>query len=86
MGWAGGEWRPMKLVVVIPAWNEAPTIGDVVRRVPRAIGGISQTEVLVVDDGSGDSTAELACQAGACVISHPTCARRPAGCRLCSWW
>ncbi len=58
----------MKLIVTIPAQNEAKTIGDVVRAVPRDIPGIDQVEVLVCNDGSTDATAELAEEAGATVI------------------
>ena len=60
----------MKLVVIIPALNESAIIADVVRRVPRSIEGIGTVEVVVVDDGSTDATAENARSAGATVISH----------------
>jgi len=55
----------VKLIVTIPAFNEAENIGDVIAEVPRAIVGISAVEVLVVDDGSTDGTAEEALAAGA---------------------
>ncbi len=58
----------MKLIVTIPAQNEAKTIGDVVRAVPHDIPGIDLVEVLVCNDGSTDATAELAEEAGATVI------------------
>ena len=54
----------------MPALNEAATIQDVVGRVPRDLPGISEVEVVVVDDGSTDATASLARQAGATVLSH----------------
>ena len=60
----------MKLVVVIPALNEAPTIADVIEGVPREMDGVNQVDVVVVDDGSTDDTAELARAAGAAVVSH----------------
>ena len=55
----------MKLIVTIPAFNEAPTIGAVIREIPRRIAGIDTVEVLVVDDGSRDGTAQEALRAGA---------------------
>lgn len=54
----------MKAAIVIPAYNEASTIGTVVGQVKHA--GI----VVVVDDASSDDTAELAAIAGAIVIRH----------------
>jgi glycosyltransferase involved in cell wall biosynthesis len=59
----------MKLVVTIPALNEEMTIAQVIGGVPRNVPGISETEVIVVNDGSTDGTAEAAEQAGAMVIN-----------------
>jgi glycosyltransferase involved in cell wall biosynthesis len=56
-----------RLLVVIPALDEAASIADVVTRV-RARG---DTDVLVVDDGSRDATARLAAEAGATVLQPP---------------
>lgn len=55
----------VKLIVTIPALNEAPSIGSVIREIPRQIPGIDTVEVLVVDDGSRDGTVEAALRAGA---------------------
>jgi glycosyltransferase involved in cell wall biosynthesis len=54
-----------KIAAVIPAYNEEKHIGDVVRRTRQMLDN-----VLVVDDGSGDKTAERARDAGADVIVH----------------
>ncbi len=61
----------MKLIILIPALNEAASIAGVVQSMPKQIEGVDQIEILVVDDGSKDDTAELARSAGATVISHP---------------
>ena len=66
-----GPGISMKLVVTIPALNEEKTIAAVVRGVPRDIHGISETEVIVVNDGSTDRTAAEAEAAGAMVVSLP---------------
>lgn len=59
------------LVVMIPAYNEEPTIGHVIREVPRQITGVDRVLVLVIDDGSRDRTAQLAREAGAdFVLTH----------------
>ncbi len=57
----------MRTVVIIPAFNEADTIGAVVSGVPR--GAVD--EVIVVDNGSTDRTAEVARAAGARVFAEP---------------
>jgi glycosyltransferase involved in cell wall biosynthesis len=60
--------HPSEVSVVIPAFNEEGAIGAVVERV-RARH--PWREVLVVDDGSRDATAERAEAAGARVVRHP---------------
>jgi glycosyltransferase involved in cell wall biosynthesis len=54
--------------VLIPAYNEGAAIGEVVARVRAAA---PWREVIVVDDGSTDATAEQARVAGATVVRHP---------------
>ncbi len=53
-------------LVVVPALDEAPRIGDVLRGVRESAPDF---DVLVVDDGSSDATAEVARKAGARVVS-----------------
>jgi glycosyltransferase involved in cell wall biosynthesis len=60
------------VTVVIPCLNEAETIGESVRRARAALGRLDRPcEVLVVDNGSDDGSAEFAAAAGARVIHEP---------------
>ncbi len=61
----------MKLVVIIPALNEEKTIARVVGGVPRSIPGIDRLEIIVMNDGSTDTTAAEAEAAGASVLNLP---------------
>jgi glycosyltransferase involved in cell wall biosynthesis len=54
------------LAVVIPAYNEEPTVADVIREIPAEAAGLA-TEVIVVVDGAKDQTAREATSAGALV-------------------
>ncbi|MHB1928543.1 MAG: glycosyltransferase family 2 protein [Acidimicrobiales bacterium] len=54
------------VVVVIPAYDEGESVARVVATVPAQLCGLD-VAVLVVDDGSGDDTAERAARAGALV-------------------
>lgn len=58
----------LRISVVIPAHKEAEAIGDVVRRVGAVF---PDAEIIVIDDGSPDQTAERATQAGARVLKNP---------------
>ena len=52
------------ILALIPAWNEAPRLGRVVKSARRHL------PVLVVDDGSQDNTSSVAERAGATVLRH----------------
>ena len=64
--YGGREGAP--IVVVIPALDEEESVGDVISSVPPTICG-EATQTILVDDGSGDETAERARTAGALVCS-----------------
>jgi glycosyltransferase involved in cell wall biosynthesis len=60
----------MKVIIQIPAYNEAETIGPVIASLPRTLPGVSAVEVLVIDDGSTDDTGAIARAQGAHVVRH----------------
>jgi len=62
---AVGQPARADILVGIPAYNEADTVGDVVHDASEYVD-----EVLVVDDGSSDETARRARKAGATVVEH----------------
>src|SRR5688500_2018247 len=55
----GNRENFMKLVVTIPAQNEQATIANVVAGIPRKITGITEVEIIVVNDRSEEHTSEL---------------------------
>jgi len=64
------RYYPMKLSIIIPAYNEAETITQCVGAAKESCeqANLEDFEILVVDDDSTDDTAELAQQAGAQVV------------------
>jgi glycosyltransferase involved in cell wall biosynthesis len=60
--------RPAAVSVVVPAFNEAEAIGALVADLQAAD---AWHEILVIDDGSQDATADRAAAAGARVVRHP---------------
>ena len=58
----------MRCLAIIPAFNEAGAVGDVIRAIQRERPDV---DVAVVDDGSRDATASVAREAGAIVLQLP---------------
>jgi glycosyltransferase involved in cell wall biosynthesis len=64
--------EPPDITIIVPVYREEKGISRVVEGLIRVMDGLGRSyEVLVVDDGSGDRTADRAREAGARVISHP---------------
>ena len=58
-----------EISIVIPVLNEAAGLAELIGRIQAL--QLAQVEVIVVDDGSSDGSAETALRAGANVIRHP---------------
>lgn len=50
----------MKLIIQIPCYNEAQTLGITLSALPRKVEGFDSVEWLIIDDGSLDQTSEVA--------------------------
>lgn len=62
-----------KLIIQIPCFNEEDHLPDTLTALPRKIDGISEIEVLVIDDGSSDDTAGVARRLGVQhIVRHRT--------------
>jgi glycosyltransferase involved in cell wall biosynthesis len=77
-----GQGAP--LAIVIPAFNEAPTVAEVVAEVPAEAAGLT-VEVIVVVDGANDATAAEAIRAGALVCDVPVNRGQGAALKLGYW-
>jgi glycosyltransferase involved in cell wall biosynthesis len=63
--------KDAKVCIVIPAYNEAPVIGDVIKNAIKALRSSRfDTTVVVINDGSKDNTGAIARKNGAIVIDH----------------
>jgi glycosyltransferase involved in cell wall biosynthesis len=72
------------LAVVIPAYNEEPTVASVVAELPRTISGLD-AEVIVVVDGARDGTAAEAARTGGLVCDVPVNRGQGAALKLGYW-
>ncbi|MBV9415913.1 MAG: glycosyltransferase family 2 protein [Solirubrobacterales bacterium] len=72
------------LAIVIPAYNEEPTVAEVVSEIPREAAGLG-TEVIVVVDGARDATASRAAGVGALVCDVPVNRGQGAALKLGYW-
>ena len=64
----------IRSIAIIPCYNEEATIGSIIIRAKHFVN-----EVLIIDDGSKDNTANIAKDAGATVITHKTNKGKSAG-------
>ena len=61
----------MKLAIQIPCRDEAETLAQTIAALPRSLPGVDEIVTIVVDDGSRDSTSEIAATHGARVVRLP---------------
>lgn len=65
-----------KLIIQIPCYNEAATLGVAVDALPRQVDGFDTVEWLIIDDGSTDNTVDVARAHG---VDHVVCHTRNQG-------
>jgi glycosyltransferase involved in cell wall biosynthesis len=61
--------NPPEISIVVPVFNEAGSLGQVLGKIQAL--ELPPTEIIVVDDGSTDGSADVALNAGANVVRHP---------------
>jgi glycosyltransferase involved in cell wall biosynthesis len=61
--------KPIELSIVIPVFNEADNLAEVLGKIQSL--QLPEAEIIVVDDGSTDGSAEIAMAARANVVRHP---------------
>jgi glycosyltransferase involved in cell wall biosynthesis len=61
------ETKTPRIIVIIPAWNEEKSIGHVIADLPKDL----VERIIVADNNSRDSTADVARRAGATVVAAP---------------
>jgi len=62
----------LKLIIQIPCYNEAETLGIALSALPREVAGFDSVEWLIIDDGSTDATVDVALAHGVDhVVRHP---------------
>ena len=66
------------VLVIIPAYNAEQTLAELIERIRKSAPGVP---ILVVDDGSTDSTAQIASTAGVAIVSFPQNRGKGAGLR-----
>ena len=62
--------RDVKATIIVPAFNESAVIHKVLKSIPRRVKGLSRVQVVVIDDGSTDETAQEAQKANVAIVSH----------------
>lgn len=63
------EGEPGEILIIVPAYNEAGSILQVLERVPESAAGYD-TKIVIVDDGSADGTEQVSREAGYPVAAH----------------
>ena len=60
----------VKAVIIVPAFNESRVIFEVLKSLPRRLEGVSSVDIVVIDDGSSDTTFKEAQRANVTIVTH----------------